>query len=30
MMQKPVVCLNDAPAEEDKTCEIEKCGLVDK
>ncbi len=26
MVSKPVVCLNDEPAEDDKTAEIEECG----
>ena len=25
-MSKPAVCLNDEPAEDDKTVEIEECG----
>ena len=27
-MSKPVVCLNDEPAEHDKAGEIEECGQV--
>ena len=30
MISKPVVYLNDVPAEEDETCEIEECCQVDK
>ena len=29
MVSKPVVCLNDEPAEDDKIGEIEECGRVD-
>ena len=28
MVSKPIVCLNDEPAEDDKTGEIEECGGV--
>ena len=29
ILSKPVVCLNDEPADDDKTGEIEQCGKVD-
>ena len=29
MVTKPVVYLNDEPAEDDKTAEFEECGQVD-
>ena len=29
IMSKPVVCLNDEPADDDKTGEIEQCVQVD-
>ena len=28
MVSKPLFCLNDEPAEDDKDGEIEKCGQV--
>ena len=30
MVSKPVAYLNDAPAEDDNTCEFEECVCVDK
>ena len=29
MVSKPVACLNDEPAEDDETGEIEECSRVD-
>ena len=29
MVSKPVACLNDEPAEDDETGEIEECGRMD-
>ena len=30
MMSKPVACINDEPADDDKASEIEECGLVQR